>query len=179
MPTSAPMPLLGPWGMPRATARSARLSAAALTFTSTSLGLGFGCGISRSTSPFSLATPAFITSAPESLILLDRYVRRLGDVGPFAGLAREERREVLRRADAWRRPELGQEFHDVGRLQRLVDYAVELIDDGRRRAGGRRDAGQQGRHEAGHAGFRHGRNIRCFRAARRAGHTQCPQLTVT
>jgi hypothetical protein len=30
------------------------------------LGFGFGCGMSRSTSPFSLATPAFITSAPES-----------------------------------------------------------------------------------------------------------------
>src|SRR5215831_8949122 len=117
MPTSAPTPLLGPCGMPRATPRSARLRLAALTFTSTSLGLGRGCGTSRIASPLSLATPAFIARSPDiSLALVDRNVCRLRRGRPFASLAGEEGRKVLRRADPHLRAKFSDQLLHVGRL---------------------------------------------------------------
>src|SRR5262249_46123310 len=61
-PPAGPPPPWLPWGMPRAVARSARLSAAARPLTSTSLGLGLGCAISRTANPCSVATAAFIRS---------------------------------------------------------------------------------------------------------------------
>src|SRR5262249_7451819 len=133
MPTVTPTPLLGPCACPRATARSARLRPAARTFTSTSFGFGLGCGMSRITSPFSLATPAFMLALPIRRIRsdmampfrsLDGDARRLGDIAPAAGLAGEERGEILRRADARLRAEAREQRGDVRRAQCLVDHLV-------------------------------------------------------
>src|SRR6187401_2416419 len=98
MPTGAPTPPWLPWGRPRAVVRSARLRLAAHTLTSTSLGFGRGCGTSRTSIPFSLATPAFISFSVvvrhRSGLSVQRHARLLRDVGPFLRLARQERPEV-------------------------------------------------------------------------------------
>src|SRR6478609_11535035 len=126
MPTGAPTPPWLPCGRPRAVVRSARLRLAARTLTSTSLGFGRGCGTSRTSIPFSLATPAFIAcSVVVSRVCrgrgsVQRHARLLGNIGPFLRLARQERAEFPRRAGA----RLGAEPYDqvlhVGRLQGLV-----------------------------------------------------------
>src|SRR3569623_2746174 len=58
MPTVPPTVPCPP--LPRDAARSARLSPAAFTLTRIWNGCGLGCGMSRSSSPFSVATPAFM-----------------------------------------------------------------------------------------------------------------------
>src|SRR3982074_3660007 len=106
MPPGAPTPPWLPWGRPRAVVRSARLRLAARTFTITSLGFGRGCGTSRTSIPFSLATPAFISFSvvcPTCVLaagLVQRHARLLCNIGPFLRLARQERPELSRRADA-------------------------------------------------------------------------------
>src|SRR5262245_15913363 len=151
MPTGAPIPPWAPCGSPRAVVRSARLRPAARTLTSTSLGFGRGCGISRTTSPSLLATPAFIALSlrshdPEKLrvdfALIHGHVRPLGDIGPLAGLAREERAELGRRADPRLGAEARRQVLHLGTLEAVVDHAVELADDGRGRSRRRHHAGQ-------------------------------------
>src|SRR5262249_12638860 len=92
-PPAAPTPPWLPWGRPRAVARSARLSAAARTFTSTSLGFGRGCGMSRSASPFSVATAAFI-SFSVGCFLERRGGRKRGLLCRARGLRRVRRPPV-------------------------------------------------------------------------------------
>src|SRR5882672_9139706 len=60
-PTIVPVPPTVPCRWPDATARSARLSEAARTLIRISLGLGEGFGASRTSTPFSPTTAAFMT----------------------------------------------------------------------------------------------------------------------
>src|SRR3569833_3844838 len=76
MPT---VPPTAPWPpLPRDAARSARLSPAAFTCTRIWKGCGLGCGMSRSSSPFSGATPAFM----KCLLALPNYARNTARLVP-------------------------------------------------------------------------------------------------
>src|SRR3569833_538622 len=70
MPTVPPTVPCPP--LPRDAARSARLSPAAFTLTRIWNGCGLGCGISRTSIPFSVATPAFMQCP---LLPLTHYAR--------------------------------------------------------------------------------------------------------
>ena len=69
------------------------IGAAARTFTSTSLGFGRGCGMSRSSSPFSVATAAFI-SFSVGCFVERRGGRKRGLLCPGRGLSRVRRPPV-------------------------------------------------------------------------------------
>src|SRR5262249_25700586 len=62
------------------------------------------------------------------------HVREFHDLGELLGLAGDEPAEVGWRARQRRAAELGEPRFDLGIIQRGVDLAVELVDDGGGRA---------------------------------------------
>src|SRR3954468_55057 len=90
-PTMVPGPPTVPWRLPEATARSARLSDAALTLIRISLALGEGLGASLYWTPLSVTTAAFMVVSLNQAITHSTTTSALGlalDVFPHDGVVR-------------------------------------------------------------------------------------------